>query len=45
MRLTPGAGSRLFKIRAWATTQTQAVQAGAGGAGTYAPAFIRVAKV
>jgi hypothetical protein len=45
MRLTPGAGSRVFKIRAWATVVAQSIHAGAGGAGTYAPAFLRITKV
>lgn len=41
-RLTPTAASHTYKIRAWATVNTQVVKAGAGGVATLVPGFIRV---
>ena len=43
-RLTPAAGSRTFTVRGWAVTAAGVVYAGAGTAGTYMPATLRVRK-
>jgi hypothetical protein len=40
--LTPSAGSHEYRIRAWRAVSNGTVQAGAGGAGTADPAYIRV---
>lgn len=44
-RITPAAGSRTFSVRAYVTSGTANVSAGAGGSGVYVPGFIRVTKV
>lgn len=45
-RRTPSAGSHTYSIRGWVSAAgTAAVQAGAGGAATTMPAFIRVTRV
>jgi len=44
-RLTPAAGSRVFSIRAYVSSGTGNVFAGAGGVGINMPAFIRITKV
>lgn len=41
-RLTPGAGARVYSIRAWLASGTATVEAGTGGAGLYVPACIRI---
>lgn len=41
-RLTPAAGARVYSIRAWESGGSTTVYAGAGGAGNYVPAFIRI---
>lgn len=44
-RLTPSAGSHTYSIRAWATAaSTGTLQAGAGGAATSVPAFLRITR-
>jgi hypothetical protein len=44
-RLTPAAGSHVFSFRASVAAGTGSIIAGAGGAGNFMPAFIRVTKV
>lgn len=45
-RLTPSNASHTYSIRMWTTTAgTASFGAGAGGAGNYLPAFIRITKV
>lgn len=39
-RLTPAAGAKTYRARMWRTAGTFTIKAGAGGAGTYFPAFI-----
>jgi hypothetical protein len=41
-RLTPSAGSHTYSIRAFVSTGTGQINAGAGGAGSDMPAYIRV---
>lgn len=41
-RLAPGAGARVYSVRAYCTAGTGVVNAGAGGASAYVPVFIRV---
>jgi hypothetical protein len=43
-RLTPTAASHTYKIRGWSSSGTAVVHAGAGGAGTVMPGFIRVVQ-
>lgn len=40
--LTPAAGARTFSVRAWRTVADGAITAGAGGATSYLPGYIRV---
>jgi len=40
--LTPSAGSHTYSIRAWKSGGTATVYAGAGGAGAYLPAYMRI---
>jgi len=44
-RLTPSNASHTYSIRAIVNTGTGVVSAGAGGAGAYQPAYIRITKV
>lgn len=44
-RLTPSAASHTYSVRAYVSAGTGTVGAGAGGSGTYMPAFIRITKV
>jgi hypothetical protein len=41
---TPSSGSRTYSIRGSVSSGTGVVQAGAGGAGNYAPGYIRIEK-
>lgn len=43
-RVTPASGSRTYSIRAYKTTGSPNVQAGAGGSGNNYPGFIRVSR-
>jgi hypothetical protein len=43
-RLTPSAGSHQYIVKAFVSTGTGSVNAGAGGTGDYPPGFIRVVK-
>lgn len=43
-RLTPSAGTHQFHVKAWCSAGAGNVQAGAGGAGTRMPAFLRITK-
>lgn len=46
VRTTPAAGSRTYSVRGWGTAAgTYTVQAGAGGAATTVPGFIRITRV
>lgn len=42
--LTPAAGAKVYSIRAWRLTGNGVAQAGAGGAGTPMPMFIRIVQ-
>ena len=46
-RITPSNASHTYSIRGWcsATTGTPRIDAGAGGAGTASPAFLRISRV
>jgi len=44
-RLTPSAASHTYSVRAYVDSGTGTVSGGAGGSGSYMPAFIRIVKV
>lgn len=44
LRRTPAAGSRVYSMRAWRITANGSIEAGAGGAGTRVPGYIRVTQ-
>lgn len=44
-RLTPTAASHTYNVKAWVSTGTGLVQAGAGGTGTKLPGFIRAVRI
>lgn len=43
-RLTPSAGTHTYSVRAFCSSGTGSIAAGAGGAATNMPAFIRITK-
>lgn len=45
VRLTPSAATHQYIIKAYSTSGTSTINAGAGGSGTNFPAFLRVTKV
>jgi hypothetical protein len=44
-RLTPTAATHTYNVRAYTTSGTANVQAGAGGAGALLPGFIRITRI
>jgi hypothetical protein len=44
-RMTPASGSHTYSMRAYVSTGTGFVVAGAGGSGQFMPGFIRITKV
>lgn len=43
-RITPASGSKAYSIKAYVSSGTGTITAGAGGTGTYLPGFIRISK-
>lgn len=44
-QLTPSAATKTYSVRAYVSTGTGVVSAGAGGAGAYMPGFIKITRV
>lgn len=44
VRFTPSAAAHTYSVRAWVSSGTGSVRAGAGGAGVLVPAYIRITK-
>jgi hypothetical protein len=45
IRLTPTAASHTYNVKAWVSTGTGTVSAGAGGAGLNMPGYLRITRV
>lgn len=45
VRLTPSAGTHQYIVKAWTSSGTSSIEAGAGGTGDYVNGFLRVTKV